>query len=110
MHKLIFGSLTVVAMLLNFSVTLAQQSDGPAEGTQDVAPAGGLSIQEGITTVPTKCPDGSAPVLKVGEEKAATSDADAIKHYVCPDGSEITVGSGVDEDDSAASTPTPTMK
>lgn len=101
--------LCVALICLAAPSAMAQQTTGPAEGTQDVAPAGGLSTQDGVVTEPTLCPDGTKPVLKEGETPAAATP-EAPLHYMCPDGTEIVVGSGVHADDSPANTRTPSMK
>jgi hypothetical protein len=86
----VVAALLFAAAALSPSISYAQTQDGPAEGTQDVAPSGGLTVQEGVITEPENCPDGTAPVLKDGEDPNAPE-----RHYVCPDGSEITVGGEV---------------
>ena len=102
-------SLCVALALMLPSAALAQQADGPAEGTQDVAPAGGLSTQDGVVTEPALCPDGTRPTLKEGET-SGPAEPGATVHYVCPDGSEITVGGGADAQDSPSGVETPSMK
>jgi hypothetical protein len=109
MLKVFYSTATALAFLCCASAVIAQQSSGPAEGTQDVAPAGGLTTQQGVVTEPTLCPDGTEPVLKEGEV-VDPAKPDALLHYTCPDGTEVTVGSGVNADDSPANTPTPAMK
>ncbi len=97
------------AGLMVAGAAIGQQANGPAEGTQDVAPAGGLSTQPGITTEPTLCPDGSKPTLKEGEATGPTEPG-AKLHYLCPDGSEITMGGGADPGETPTNIETPTMK
>jgi len=42
-------------------------SSTTATNQQAVAPAGGTTVQKGVVTPPTKCPDGQLPDAKTGE-------------------------------------------
>jgi hypothetical protein len=57
------SALLFVALTLSGGAVLAQQNPGTPAGGQDLAPAGGMSVQEGTTTNPTACPDGTMPSI-----------------------------------------------
>lgn len=76
-------------------LAIAQVDPNTPAGVQDAAPAGGLTLQEGVTTEATKCPDGSEPVLNDGmagtTEAAAESTAEADE---APTETSVTVPAG----------------
>ena len=71
-----------------------EQSPGVPNGTQNIAPAGGTTTQQGVDTRATTCPDGKAP----------TTD------NVCSDVGQTTSNSGGDTQDTTGGTPIPTIK
>ena len=110
-----FRFAALVALVLSAAspqIVLAQVDPDTPAGVQDVAPGGGLTVQDGVTTEATLCPDGSKPELQDAAGDGATTEAadGENKRYLCPDTAATTSGSGVDADESATGTPTPTMK
>ena len=97
---------------LSPQLSLAQVNPETPAGVQDVAPGGGLTVQDGVTTEATLCPDGSKAVLQdaPAEVESTEQKTGENKRYLCPDTAATTTGAGVDADESATGTPTPAMK
>ena len=104
--------LATLLACLSPQIALAQVDPATPAGVQDVAPAGGLTVQDGVTTDATLCPDGSQPKLQDAPEELESTEQTPgeNKRYLCPDTAATTTGAGVDADESATGTPTPSMK
>ncbi|QQR39300.1 hypothetical protein [Devosia rhizoryzae] len=118
-------------------LAIAQVDPNTPAGVQDAAPAGGLTVQEGVTTEATKCPDGSEPVLNDGMAGTTESPAEPTAEadqaptetsvtvpasetlaedenpagenepYLCPDTDSQTTGADADSEDAVKGPVTP---
>lgn len=87
-----------------------------------IAPAGGTTLQEGVVTTPTPCPDGSQPADISSAPNSSeptdtstppvpvTSGAVVGSKPLCPPSGQTTTGAGVDPTDTPAAVAAPSMK
>ncbi len=90
------ASSPVLADQTSTATTAQGQPMGTPPGSQPIAPAGGQSLQGGVTGQPTTCPDGAKP----------------DQNAKCPDPHQTTTGDGTNTTDQTMTnaTPRPSMK
>lgn len=121
METIIMRKLAALTAIVLSAYSLSPAWAEQVPGSKTIMPSGGMTVQEGVQTEPTACPDGSkpnAPDTAASDKPTETSitvappaqDAENDNQELCPPSGESTTNSGVNADDTPAAVEAPSMK